>query len=202
MTMLQNNVYSLPILIPVWSRLSHMKYFACLLFWVFISHAAAAQLPVNYSFENHYQKKNIKLQYKCYLIGPHENSANEKNPVHDYSGNWDFDGDGKNDGVKFIGTGGAHLYYYLKVELSSGKSFDLTFINSDMPMFQNSLKFEIPGLFTVQDLATDRAPEIVIKLDAQRDKKTLLKQKVKTDLVCLSFHKNSVSVRDLNNANK
>jgi hypothetical protein len=32
------------------------------------------------------------------------------NQTHNYSGNWDFDGDGNTDELYFIGTGGAHLY--------------------------------------------------------------------------------------------
>jgi hypothetical protein len=31
--------------------------------------------------------------------------------THDYSGNWDLDGDGEKDGVYFIGNGGVHLFF-------------------------------------------------------------------------------------------
>ena len=175
-----------------------MKHFAGLLFSIFIGCAATAQAPVNVSFSDHYKAEDVKVRYKCYTVGRHENSINERNTVPDYSGNWDFDADGKNDGVMFIGTGGAHLYYYLKVRLSTGKSFELTFINSDMPMFQDNLKFEIPGLFTVKDSDNNGNPEIVIRLDQQRDKKALLQHGVKTDVVSLSFNKSSVSMSDLN----
>jgi hypothetical protein len=54
--------------------------------------------------------------------------------IHDYSGNWDFDGDGEKDGLFFVGTGGAHLYYYLRVALSSnGSIHNFTFLELDMP---------------------------------------------------------------------
>src|SRR5688500_10540773 len=32
--------------------------------------------------------------------------------THNYSKNWDFDSDGETDSLYFIGTGGAHLYFY------------------------------------------------------------------------------------------
>ena len=46
---------------------------------------------------------------------------NEALRVLDYSGNWDIDGDGRKDSVLFIGNGGAHLYYHLRLRLSSEK---------------------------------------------------------------------------------
>lgn len=54
--------------------------------------------------------------------------------THDYSGNWDFDGDGEADSLYFIGTGGAHLYFYLRIILSSdGKTRNFPFLRLDMP---------------------------------------------------------------------
>ena len=46
---------------------------------------------------------------------------NAKTQVHNYSKNFDFDGDIDSDSMYFVGTGGAHLYYYLKIRLSSTK---------------------------------------------------------------------------------
>ncbi|GAB2814515.1 hypothetical protein [Ferruginibacter profundus] len=71
-----------------------------------------------------------------------------KNPVHyvynvakqthDYSGNWDFDGDGKTDGLFFVGTGGAHLYFYLSIVLSADKKTrNFPFLELDMPCLGN-----------------------------------------------------------------
>lgn len=61
-------------------------------------------------------------------------SYSTTNQTHDYSGNWDFDGDGKTDELYFIGTGGAHLYFYLRIVLSSDKKVrDFSFLNLDMP---------------------------------------------------------------------
>ena len=57
---------------------------------------------ISNSFENTYRKSNPTLKYK------YDNYAQ----VHDYSNNWDFDKDGINDEVYFVGTGGAHVYYF------------------------------------------------------------------------------------------
>jgi hypothetical protein len=54
--------------------------------------------------------------------------------THDYSGNWDFDGDGRKDSLWLIGNGGAHLYFHLRIAPSSdGKIQNFNFIQIDMP---------------------------------------------------------------------
>ena len=54
--------------------------------------------------------------------------------THDYSNNWDFDGDGETDGLYFIGTGGAHLHFYLRIILSSDKKIrNFPFLELDFP---------------------------------------------------------------------
>jgi hypothetical protein len=61
-------------------------------------------------------------------------SYNAATQTHDYSGNWDFDGDGHTDGLFFVGTGGAHLFFYLRIILSSDKKIrDFPFLELDMP---------------------------------------------------------------------
>ena len=54
--------------------------------------------------------------------------------AHDYSGNWDFDGDGETDDLYFIGTSGAHLYFFLRIILSTDKkNQDFHFLQLDFP---------------------------------------------------------------------
>jgi hypothetical protein len=65
--------------------------------------AETAQLPSN-SFRNDYLKSNPNLKYNY-------DSATQ---IHNYSHNWDFDKDGVKDELYFVGTNGAHLYYFLK----------------------------------------------------------------------------------------
>jgi hypothetical protein len=59
----------------------------------------------------------------------------QEKQIHDYSNNWDFDKDGKLDQIYFVGTGGAHLYYYLRIILSSDDIVrDFPFIQTDFPI--------------------------------------------------------------------
>ena len=63
-------------------------------------------------------------------------SYSDENQTHNYSGNFDFDGDRLNDSLYFVGTGGAHLYYFPRILLSSTKkSFDFEEINIDVPQY-------------------------------------------------------------------
>ncbi len=57
--------------------------------------------------------------------------------VHNYSGNWDFDGDGKEDDLFFIGNGGAHLYFHPRIKLTSENTIrDYEYILSDFPFLE------------------------------------------------------------------
>lgn len=60
--------------------------------------------------------------YKIYeqmIIHPESKILNLS---YNYSGKWDFDGDGHNDGLFFIGNGGAHAYYLPRLILSGDKT--------------------------------------------------------------------------------
>lgn len=80
--------------------------------------------PTN-SYSKLYEGTNIHYSYS------------EDTQTHDYSGNWDFDGDSIADGLLFIGDGGAHLQFYPKIHLSST---DTTFVfpdlSLDMPIYE------------------------------------------------------------------
>jgi len=77
---------------------------------VFSQQTDSIEFPSN-SFEKDYHKSNPTLIY----------SYDSISQTHNYSNNWDFDKDGIKDELYFVGTGGVHLYYYLKVILSSEK---------------------------------------------------------------------------------
>src|SRR5438876_147936 len=96
-----------------------------ILIFLFRVSALAQSDSASNSFETIYKKANPTIHYKY----------GNKKQVHDYSNNWDFDKDGKTDNVYFIGTGGAHLYYYLRVVLSSDNIVrNFPFIQSDFPV--------------------------------------------------------------------
>jgi len=76
------------------------------------------------SCQSYFEIKKVNIHY----------SYSVRNQTHDYSNNWDFDGDGKTDKLYFIGNGGAHLYFHLRLILSSDKKIrDFPFLNLDMP---------------------------------------------------------------------
>jgi len=116
------------------------------------------EIPSN-SFENVYRISNPTLKY----------SYDEISQIHNYSHNWDFDNDGIKDELYFVGTGGAHIYYFLRVILSSDKKVrNINFIQTDYPLLTktdtlNSEK-SIFG-FDVMNTGIELTPTIIVRLD-------------------------------------
>lgn len=149
---------------------------------VFSQQTDTLNLPSN-SFENAYRKSNLTMTY----------SYDSASQTHNYSNNWDFDKDGINDEVYFVGTGGAHLYYFLKVVLSTDhKPREFNFIQSDFPMLTatDTLNFDkTPVGFVVTDFDKNSTPTIIVRLDEQTfyDNKELKKRNIKTKNIVISF---------------
>lgn len=153
------------------------------------------------SFEQDYKLNNPSLQY----------AYDEKKQIHDYSNNWDLDNDGKKDRLYFIGTGGAHLYFYLRVILSSdNKVYNFPFLESDFPFLPSaetlSKKTFNPvnskDWFAIYDYFKDNSSSIFIQLNESTfsSEKSILKKKgIKTDLVILSFKKGKPVFEDFDN---
>jgi hypothetical protein len=139
-------------------------------------------IPLN-SFESVYSKSKTSLRY----------SYNSTSQTHDYSNNWDFDKDGINDEVYFIGTGGAHLYYFLKVILSTDhKPREFDFIQSDFPLLTatDTANFDKTPLgFVETNFGKNLTPTIIVRLDNQTfyGNKKLKKRKIKTKNILVSF---------------
>ncbi|MDP2162166.1 MAG: VCBS repeat-containing protein [Flavobacterium sp.] len=121
------------------------------------------EVPSN-SFEKVYKTKYPNLHY----------SYNDLSQTHDYSNNWDFDGDGKNDSLFFIGNGGVHLYFHLQLRLSSDRqTYDFPFLAIDFLNLFTELELDNEGMpniiqqFVVADFDDDKLPEIYINLDRQ-----------------------------------
>ena len=82
--------------------------------------------PTN-SFSESYKNTDIHYSY------------DEASQTHDYSGNWDFDGDGIADKLLFVGNGGAHLQFWPTFYLSSNDSvFSFPALSADMPIYEPS----------------------------------------------------------------
>lgn len=126
------------------------------------SQADSTNLPEpSNSFEEVLAKRHPDLKYQY-----HPEPA-----LHDYSGNWDFDGDGEFDKVYFVGTGGAHLYFYFAVTLSSSKTqYVYKHIELDFPLFEDISAHGTdndcpPAQFSVGDFDSDGYDEIYFQLD-------------------------------------
>lgn len=146
-----------------------LKLLVFIIFWTFCvyskSKTSLQSLPSN-SYKEIYKKKYPKLNY----------SYNENTQTHDYSNNWDFDGDGKKDKLFFIGDGGAHLYFHLQIWLSSDKNtYDFPFLVIDNPFLNKEIELDSKGKpntfqqFVVANFDTDKLPEIYINLDKQSE---------------------------------
>src|SRR3954468_9577532 len=56
------------------------------------------------------------------------------NNSYNYSNMWDLDGDDKSDSLYLVGNGGAHVYYFLRIKLSSQNTTqEFTSIQIDLP---------------------------------------------------------------------
>ncbi|MFN8415252.1 MAG: hypothetical protein U0U66_02870 [Cytophagaceae bacterium] len=166
------------------------KYIKAILlsFSCFTAFSQQGSSPIN-SFEIIYQKSNPTLIY----------SYDSIHQIHDYSNNWDLDDDSIKDEVSFIGTGGTHLYFYLRVKLSSEKkSREFDFIQSDMPILTSidTLNFEKDKIgFVVAHLGSSSSPSIIVRLDESSfriNEKVLAKKKVYTKNMVLSFKKGKI----------
>jgi hypothetical protein len=150
------------------------------------------------SFEKTYQKSGTKLNY----------SYDNNKQIHNYSDNWDLDNDGINDDLFFVGTGGAHMYYFLRIILSTDRKIrDYSFLESDFPVLPDDQ--ELTGKdynpqthqtqFVVHDFDKDGLKDIYIKLDRSSfliHKKSLKIKSIKTNQVILTFKNGKELLRD------
>ena len=88
--------------------------------------------------------------------------------TYQYANLWDFDQDGNNDSLAFIGNGGAHTYFHLEIRLSSTKSWiKYPTFYIDMPYLNDQETVIIDELFpqfVVADFDEDGWPEVYLNL--------------------------------------
>jgi hypothetical protein len=172
-----------------------MKYSLPILL-IALSFSALAQDSsiVTNSFKAHYQQTNPNLQYTYDSIAQ----------THHYANNWDFDNDGKNDQLSFVGKKGTHLYYYLKIKLSSDhKQKPFHFLQSDLPILtaiDTNKLHQLAFGFVIARLGKRQSPSIIIPLDqnsVHANKKILKAKKIRTSLVLISFRREKLRLSGL-----
>jgi len=154
---------------------------------------------ISNSYAVTYQKSNPGLNY----------SYDPERQIHNYSNNWDFDQDGIKDELYFIGTGGAHLYYYLCVVLSSKQvQQHFKFLITDDPILPpdeilNNISF-IPKdyliNFAVFESDGSARKHILINLDQQSfavNRKILKQLGINTTKILVYFENGKAKFKDL-----
>lgn len=145
------------------------------------------KIPSN-SFEDFYRKVEPSLKYI------YDSTAQ----THNYSDNWDFDGDGIKDELYFVGTQGVHSYYYLKIVLSSDhKARALDFVLSDYPVLtanDTSHFNELPVGFVVAKWGSNTTPTMIVRLDEQTfsGNKEFIKRNIRSKNVMIHFKKGRI----------
>ncbi len=171
-----------------------------LIFFAISLAPTSAQTPILInSLSDYYKKANPTLNYQF----------DEKNQTHNFSDNWDLDNDSIMDEVHFVGTGGAHLYFFLRVVLSSDKMVrDFSFLQTDLPLvpneeLQSHSDFHSGNMVTniavINSEATNNL-EIIIRLDNPTYlavKKQLRKRGIKSKLVTVSFRNGKTIFGDI-----
>jgi hypothetical protein len=127
-----------------------------------------------------------------------------KNMSYNYSNEWDVDGDKKNDSLYFIGNGGAHAYFYLRLQLSStNKLLDFPFLQLDMP-YLNKVELldkygKNPGIqWVVHDFDNDGILDMYFNFDNPMGKipSDWKQMGVTSKQVIMSFAEGKLKVRD------
>lgn len=171
------------------------SYIKFTLLFILITDSAMSQadLATN-SFEESYKQSNPTLKYQY-------DSASQ---THDYSNNWDLDSDGKPDQVYFVGMGGVHLYYYLRIVLSTDHvTRNYRFIQSDLPILPDAeaLKnnefspLKNQAFFAVFDKDQDNQNELFVRLDNAtftENRKALKQKGINTPFVVITCKKGKI----------
>jgi len=96
----------------------------------------------------------------------------KESQIHDYSNNWDLDGDGQLDDLMFVGSGGAHTIFSLVVRLKSQKeTYTFDCISTDFPKLERkaildmSDSLSILPKFVIYDFNSDGILDVYLNTD-------------------------------------
>ena len=126
------------------------------------------------------------------------------NLSYNYSNRWDLDGDKKPDSLFFIGNGGAHVYFYLRVVLSTDNiTRNFPFIQLDFPYVDSKESLDKYGKnvipqFVVHDFDKDGIPDLYLNFDNHFGSipRAWKKKGIKAKYVVMSFARSELKVRN------
>ena len=131
--------------------------------------------------------------------------------THDYSGNWDFDGDKISDSLSFVGNGGAHLYFHLRLKISSElKTRNFEYLVSDFPVLDSIDHFRkvygktsIFPVFVAHDFNNDGRMDIYFNTDINFAPipKHLKRKGVTSRNLLISYEKKGIVIRNFPGVN-
>lgn len=126
--------------------------------------------------------------------------------THDYSGNWDFDGDGLLDSLSFVGDDAVHTNYHLKIVLSHdhiARNFE--YLLSDFPFLADNSTLSISdtmvaenGFFWVGDFNSDGKMDIYLYIRTRfggEIPEELKAMGINTQNVCIYYLENELVIK-------
>jgi hypothetical protein len=139
-------------------------------------------LPTN-SYNEYFKNTEINYFY------------NENAQIHDYSNNWDIDGDGISDKIQFWGNNATNLKFYLLIYLSTtNEVYFFNYLIIEFPKLENFSSIEkykesrlFPG-FVVYDYSKDNLNDILLKIERIDDNQPN-KFGIKTNNIIINFDK-------------
>ena len=126
--------------------------------------------------------------------------------TYQYSNLWNIDNDGIADSVSFIGNGGTHTYFYLKIRLSSSKEWTVypTF-QIDMPYFEEIENIEEWNSdltqFAVFDFDKDGIDEIFLNINNSFSSipDYLKRQGINSHYILIDYFDNKLNIKNYRN---
>jgi hypothetical protein len=120
--------------------------------------------------------------------------------TYQYPDFWDFNDDGINDSLAFIGNGGAHQYFHLEIRLS-GQNNWLRYLSLTIDLPFLSLEEDIGEFFPqflVRDFDGDTRPEIYMNLDNNfaRISNKIRRKGVHSNRLILDFEGDRIVIKD------
>jgi hypothetical protein len=120
----------------------------------------------------------------------------------DWATQFDFDGDGRKDTIRYFFSGGAHCCYTIAVELTGhNRVYNFPFEMDGGYMF--GLDLSQPHHFNIKDYDNDGLPEIFMEINTYNGEKFPLpadwtkEYGIRSNYIIIEYKNNEITVRDI-----